>query len=110
MFTLVENPNTVGTSNISHELTKEDRAFVETLTINDVRKKLGTKCELYEPEMEYKGYESEWYFMGDDGKLYGIGFRWGTARIRGNFDFGEDVSGVQLFANYLKEIFNAQTV
>ena len=36
-----------------------------------------------------KGYGSDWYFVSSTGTVFGIGFRWGIMRTRGDYKTNE---------------------
>ena len=70
-----------GTSNLNHLLTDRDHQVMRLILPRDVEKAFGPGEEVDIPE---KGYtESEWYFRASDGTVWGIGWRWGQARLRG---------------------------
>ena len=75
--------------------------FFNYITQNDLTDWLG------EPSIEEidncydKGYGHEWYYRTPRGVNIGIGFRWGTARIRG--DGNVNVDDVIDFVNWILE-------
>ena len=71
-----------GTSNLMHLLGDEDQAIVRSLMPYQLEEVFGMGQQgVYEPT---RGYEDdEWYFESSDGCCWGIGWRWGQARLRG---------------------------
>jgi hypothetical protein len=70
------------TSNISY-LIDDDQQFemMDTITVDWMESKFGQRAAI---DMPSDGYEvPEWYFKTDTGYIFGIGFRWGTPRLRG---------------------------
>lgn len=47
-----------------------------------------------------KGYGSDWYFVSSTGSVYGIGFRWGIMRTRGDFSVSKEE--YSSFLNWIK--------
>jgi hypothetical protein len=71
-----------GTSNLTGLLEPHQQQALRLVMPRDMEKVFGLGIEdLYEPD---RGYEyPEWYFKASDGCVWGIGWRWGQARLRG---------------------------
>ena len=70
-----------GTSNLMHLLSEKDKQVMRLILPRDVEKVFGVGEPLDIPS---KGYtDPEWYFRSSDGCIWGIGWRWGKARLRG---------------------------
>ena len=70
-----------GTSNLMHLLNERDQQVMRLIAPRDVEKVFGPGDEVDIPS---KGYtDPEWYFRSSDGCVWGIGWRWGTTRLRG---------------------------
>ena len=71
-----------GTSNINGLLFPQQVQALRLIAPRDMEAVFGPGIEdIYEPE---RGYEDpEWYFQSSDGNIFGIGWRWGQARLRG---------------------------
>ena len=73
---------TDGTSNLSYLLDDEHREFIRTFTPPMVENIFGPGDESC--DIPSKGYtDPEWYWKASDGKVWGIGWRWGSPRLRG---------------------------
>ena len=70
-----------GTSNVMGLLAPHQQQALRLIVPRDMEKVFGPGIEdIYEPE---RGYEDpEWYFQSSDGCIWGIGWRWGQARLR----------------------------
>lgn len=92
-----------GTSNISSYLDAEDSAWIATLTPAILTERFGKRTDLYDDPT--RGYsDPEWYWKAIDFKeehveVWGIGFRWGEARLRGKSD---DSGAIKEFIGFLK--------
>ena len=76
-----------GTSNLMHLLNERDRQVLRLIQPRDVEKAFGPGEEIDIPE---KGYtDPEWYFQSSDGCVWGIGWRWGSTRLRGRGPVGQ---------------------
>ena len=77
-----------GTSNLMGLLAPHQQQALRLVVPRDMEKVFGPGItDLYEPE---RGYEDpEWYFQSSDGCIWGIGWRWGQARLRGRGPKGE---------------------
>ena len=71
-----------GTSNLNHLLDPDLHKMLNLLTPGSVEAVFGPGDDLcYEPE---RGYDApEWYWQSSDGSVWGIGWRWGSPRLRG---------------------------
>lgn len=98
-----------GTFNIDRLLSE----YTESLLFPDDRVDFFQRIEEYEMhiigaptfendyyEKSEKGYGDEWYFKTNDGKTIAIGFRWETARLRG--DHKTTIVDVIEFIDYLR--------
>ena len=73
--------NSDGTANLMHLLNERDQQVMRLILPRDVEKVFGPGQDIDIPE---KGYtDPEWYFQSSDGTVWGIGWRWGKARLRG---------------------------
>ena len=80
-FTLNNNASN-GTSNLSYLLNEDSRALIDTLTPGIIEQRFGPGDDsCYEPTRGYK--DPEWYWEASNGSVWGVGWRWGTARLRG---------------------------
>ena len=70
-----------GTSNVMGLLFPAQQQALRLIQPRDMEAVFGPGMEdIYEPE---RGYEApEWYFQSSDGIIFGIGWRWGQARLR----------------------------
>ena len=71
-----------GTSNLMHLLDSQLQATIRSFDPMEVEETFGGGIEgPYEPT---RGYEDdEWYWLSSKGHVWGIGWRWGQARLRG---------------------------
>ena len=71
-----------GPSNLMGLLPPHQQQALRLVVPRDMEKVFGEGIEdIYEPD---RGYEDpEWYFKSSDGCTWGIGWRWGQARLRG---------------------------
>jgi len=70
-----------GTSNLMNLLNEKNQQTMRLIMPRDVEKIFGPGEDLDIPS---KGYtDPEWYFRSSDGCVWGIGWRWGQARLRG---------------------------
>jgi len=70
-----------GTSNLMNLLNEKNQQTMRLIMPRDVEKVFGPGEDLDIPS---KGYtDPEWYFRSSDGCVWGIGWRWGQARLRG---------------------------
>ena len=88
-----------GTEKLCFLLQSEDSNWLRLQTPEKLEKVFGKR------EVDYiarsRGYEDpEWYWQDDIGAVWGIGFRWRTPRLRGNWDNSD---AAQLFINHLKQ-------
>ena len=91
-----QNNNSSGTSNVQHlfdgwckaQLLPLDvealNGFFNYITQNDLNDWLGEPSIAEVDNDHYSGYGHEWYYRTPRGATIGIGFRWGTARVRGD--------------------------
>ena len=101
-----------GTSNIAYLLDDELQTWLHTVTPSSFEGVFGPGDEsCYIPS---KGYtDPEWYWEAADGNVWGIGWRWGSPRLRGRVRI-EDESlfpdhpskeSARDFIEYLQEAF-----
>ena len=77
----IPTTNSNGTSNLTHLLSSRGQQALRLIQPRDLEKVFGKGNELNIPE---KGYtDPEWYFRSSDGCVWGIGWRYGHARLRG---------------------------
>jgi hypothetical protein len=70
-----------GTSNMMRLLSAQDQATLRSFDPYQLEEVFGQGSECYIPS---KGYEDdEWYWVSSKGQVWGIGWRWGQARLRG---------------------------
>ena len=80
-FTL-NNSVSNGTSNLSYLLDAEHQEAMNTLTPALLEDKFGLGIE--DCGDRSKGYtDPEWYWQASNGSVWGIGWRWGSPRLRG---------------------------
>ena len=113
----IQHNNASGTSNIQHlvnnwcneQLLPLDVealiGFFNYITQDDLNDWLGEPSIAEIDNENDKGYGHEWYYRTPRGATIGIGFRWGTARIRGDGYVNTD--DVIDFVNWILEQDNA---
>jgi len=71
-----------GTHNVTHLLGSRSQQLLSLILPRDVENVFGPGLDAYhEPE---RGYEHpEWYWVSSKKQVWGIGWRWGQARLRG---------------------------
>jgi len=80
-FTLNNNVSN-GTSNLNYLLTDEHEKLLRSFTPGNVESRFGPGDEAcYEPSRGYT--DPEWYWEESNGCVWGIGWRWGSPRLRG---------------------------
>ena len=78
--------NCNGTSKVTHLLDERRRQALRLIMPRDLEKRFGAGIS---GGMPSKGYtDSEWYWKSADGCVWGIGWRWGEPRLRGQSMFG----------------------
>ena len=76
-----------GTSNLNHLLSERLLQVIRLMRPRDLEKVFGPGEDVDIPE---KGYtDPEWYFKSSDGCVWGIGWRWGSTRLRGRGPAGQ---------------------
>ena len=80
-YTLSNNP--VATSNVSYLLERKDEEWLLKVRPHDIEAVFGHgPTGGYDPE---NGYDApEWYWTASNGAVMGIGWRWGSSRLRGH--------------------------
>ena len=79
---ILNNNASNGTSNLSYLLSEDQQASLRSFTPGDVEAKFGPGDEAcYEPSRGYT--DPEWYWQASNGAVWGIGWRWGSPRLRG---------------------------
>jgi hypothetical protein len=108
-FTPTDNTN--GTSNQSYLLNCEDEHFLRTLIPFTIEKQFGQGSEgCYEPSRGYT--DPEWYWQDSEGHVWGIGWRWGSTRLRakgageGFFTPHPSKESAADFVNFLRKSLN----
>ena len=106
-FQYSETQTGIGTSNITHTMCEDGLKILNTneniLTPNNFYEIFGPGE--YEPEPE-RGYtEPEWYFKGPGGTVLGIGWRYGSIRVRGSFNVHQQfITGPEICKTFLTEL------
>ena len=101
MYALLTNPNTDGTHMVNYHLSQFSQTYVERhLTSEKMFKSFGEHNE-GQVSQDYKGYSREWYFEDADGEIFGIGFRWDSARVRCKGT--PDISKLEEFVDYIRK-------
>ncbi len=96
-----------GTSNITHTMCEEGLKILNEnehiLNPNNFYEIFGAGEFWPEPE---KGYtEPEWYFEGPGGTVLGIGWRYGSIRLRGSHNVHQQfISGPEICKSFLTEL------
>ena len=90
MFDYSPTTETNGTSKKCYQLKEDTRAMLGTFTPEKLTKAFGSGNVKFGKPMRAKGYtDPEWMFKSSDGQVVGIGFRWGTPRLRGSFNLSD---------------------
>ena len=77
----LDNSISDGTSNLNYLLSEGLQSKLQTLTPGMVEPVFGPGIDI---DLPSKGYtDPEWYWQSSDGCVWGIGWRWGTPRLRG---------------------------
>ena len=77
----ISTTDSTGTSNLMYLLNDRDQQVMRLILPRDIEKVFGPGNDVDIPS---KGYtDPEWYFRASDGCIWGIGWRWGQARLRG---------------------------
>ena len=89
------NGSSNGTSNVMGLLFPAQQEALMLIKPQHMEDVFGPGAEsIYEPE---RGYEDpEWYFESSDGCIWGIGWRWGQARLRARGKRGTTSNALQL--------------
>ena len=83
-----------GTSNINGLLFPQQLQALRLIAPRDMEKVFGPGIDVDIPS---KGYtDPEWYFKTPDGIVFGIGWRWGEARLRGRGKRGTKENHLQM--------------
>ena len=101
-----------GTFCLTYLLNTEDTALINEITPAILTNRFGERTDVYiDPE---KGYtDPEWYWEDKNASaslpsghkvIWGIGFRWGEVRLRGN---SEDAEAAKGFIKFLKNEIEA---
>ena len=79
---IMDNGAVDGTSNLNNLLSENSQQALRLIMPRDLEKVFGPGLE---DHYDYNsGYtDPEWYFRSSDGCVWGIGWRWGVARLRG---------------------------
>ena len=84
----LDNSISEGTSNLSYLLNEDLQSKLRSFTPGMVEEAFGTGTDI---DMPSKGYtDPEWYWQSSDGCVWGIGWRYGSPRLRGR---GSDRKG-----------------
>ena len=105
-FQYSETQTGIGTSNITHTMCEEGLKILNTndniLTPSNFYEIFGPGE--YEPEPE-RGYsEPEWYFEGPGGSVLGVGWRYGSIRLRGKNVHFQFITGPEICKTFLTEL------
>ncbi len=83
-----------GTCNVTGLLFPCDLHAIRMIQPRDMEKVFGPGIEI---DLPSKGYtDPEWYFKTSDGVIFGIGWRYGQARLRGRGKRGTKSNRLQL--------------
>jgi len=75
------NNDSNGTSNLMYLLNEHDQRYLREIKPSHIEKAFGPGADVDIPS---KGYtDPEWYWTSSDGTVWGIGWRWGSTRLRG---------------------------
>ena len=108
LFQYSETQTAIGTSNVTDTLCEDGLRILNAndniLTPNNFYEIFGPAGE-YEPEPE-RGYtEPEWYFKGPGDTVLGIGWRYGSIRVRGNHKiYHQFITGPEICKTFLTEL------
>ena len=84
-----------GTSNVNGLLFPHQLQAIRMIQPRDMEKVFGPGIEI---DLPSKGYtDPEWYFQTSDGVIFGIGWRYGQARLRGRGLRGTKKNHLQMF-------------
>ncbi len=90
----LSNGSSTGTSNVMGLLFPAQQQALRLIQPRDMEKVFGPGLDVDIPS---KGYtDPEWYFKTSDGIIFGIGWRWGQARLRGRGKRGTKTNHLQL--------------
>jgi hypothetical protein len=90
----LSNGSSNGTSNVMGLLFPAQQQALRLIQPRDMEKVFGPGLDVDIPS---KGYtDPEWYFKTSDGIIFGIGWRWGQARLRGRGKRGTKTNHLQL--------------
>jgi hypothetical protein len=96
----------MGTSNITHTMCEEGLEILNAndniLTPDNFDEIFGSGEYWPEPERGYT--EPEWYFEGPGGSVLGIGWRYGSIRLRGRNVHNQFVTGPEICKTFLTEL------
>ena len=93
-----------GTSNISSYLDAEDSAWIATLTPAILTERFGERTDNDDPTRGYSDPEWYWKAINSNRAVWGIGFRWGEARLRSK---SNDSDAIKQFIGFLKNEMEA---
>ena len=94
------------TSNISHFLSGDSRTALDTITPRTMISVFGPGDDRFSDQD--KGYtDPEWYFRGPGGTILGIGFRWGTPRVRGKNLQSQFVTPEDICTKFIKQLMTS---
>ncbi len=107
----LSNSSSNGTSNVTGLLFPPQLEAIRNINPEDMEEVFGPGMDIDIPS---KGYtDPEWYFKTSDGIIFGIGWRYGQARLRGRGHRGTKSNHLQLrhpsqsqavaFVNFLVE-------
>ena len=86
--------DSLGTSNVTGLLFPPQLEAIRKIQPQEMENVFGTGLDVDIPS---KGYtDPEWYFKTSDGIIFGIGFRYGQARLRGRGKRGTKNNRLQL--------------
>ena len=90
----IPHNDSLGTGNISGLLFPPQLEAIRNINPEDMEEVFGPGLDIDIPS---KGYtDPEWYFQTSDGVIFGIGWRYGQARLRGRGKRGTKTNRLQL--------------
>ena len=102
----IPTTNANGTSNLMCLLGERDRQVLRLIMPRDLEKVFGQGiADIYEQERGYT--EPEWYFQSSDGCVWGIGWRWGSTRLRGRINNATQAAASEFVKFINRELMGA---
>ena len=92
--TYIPHNDSLGTSNVTGLLFPPQLEAIRNINPEDMEEVFGPGLDIDIPS---KGYtDPEWYFQTSDGVIFGIGWRYGQARLRGRGLLGTKKNHLQM--------------